>query len=170
MVQNFLLPVESVNIGNLIRLINEIAATKAETKIEAPEIGEVPPENSDEPWIKNELIEYMDNATPYQRLLLATIVQSEKEPATSKTVTFLMKEIAKKKPSEGVERRITGKHIAGARAGLTMRRNKLLKEDIIESSWSNPEKDYTYKIKNQYKQIVIEWVERESLWIKEDID
>jgi hypothetical protein len=160
-VQNFLLPIESINIGNIIRLINEIAATKAETIIE------IPPE-SEELWITKELIDYLNSSTPSQRLLLAAIVQSEKEPATSKTVTFLMKSIAKKNPSEMAAKKFTGHHIAGARAGLTMRRNNLHREDIIESSWSNSEKDNMYKIKNQYKQIVIEWAKKENLWITED--
>lgn len=169
-VQNFLLPVESINIGNIIRLINEIAATKAETKTEIPGSEDDPTENSNEPWIKNELIEYLNNATPYQRLLLAAIIQADEEPVTSKTVTFLMKGIAKSSPSEGIEKKITGRDIAGARAGLTIRRNKLHKEDVLESSWSNSERDYIYKIKDQYKQVIAEWVEKENLRKNEIIE
>ncbi|HDN83749.1 MAG TPA: hypothetical protein ENG50_05240 [Candidatus Altiarchaeales archaeon] len=166
-VQNLLLPIESINIGNIVRLIVEIAATKS-TAVEEKDEKEIA-EGEEEPWTKAELLSYLKDATPYQRILLAALVQVEKEPATGKQVTFLMNEIAKRKPSEGIDKKITGRDIAGARAGLKMRRKPLKKEDIIESSWSHAERDYIYKIKDDYKQIVIEWVKDEKLWIKEEI-
>jgi len=64
---------------------------------------------------------------------------------------------------------MTSKDIAGARAGLKMIREPLKKGSIIESSWSNGERDYVYKIKEEYKQIVSDWVKGEQLWIKEEI-
>ena len=80
-----------------------------------------------------------------------------------------MNEIAKRRPSEGIDKKMTGRDIAGARAGLKMRRKPLKKEDIIESSWSHAEKDHIYKIKDDYKQMVIDWVKDEKLWIKDEI-
>jgi len=170
-VQNLLLPIESINIGNIVRLIVEIATTKStavEEQVEEKEEKEVA-EGEEEPWTKAELLSYLKDATPYQRILLAALVQVDKEPATSKQVTFLMNEIVKRRPSEGIDKKITGRDIAGARAGLKMRRKPLKKEDIIESSWSHAERDYIYKIKGDYKQIVIDWVKGEKLWIKEEI-
>ncbi|RLJ05213.1 MAG: hypothetical protein DRP14_02260, partial [Candidatus Aenigmatarchaeota archaeon] len=72
-------------------------------------------------------------------------------------------------PHEGVDKKITGREIAGARASLKMRRSSLKKEDIIESSWSPVEHDHVYKIKEAYKTIVLDWVKNEKLWIKEEI-
>ena len=170
-VQNLLLPIESINIGNIVRLIVEIATTKStavEEQVEEKEEKEVA-EEEEEPWTKAELLPYLKDATPYQRILLAALVQVDKEPATSKQVTFLMNEIVKRRPFEGIDKKITGRDIAGARAGLKMRRKPLKKEDIIESSWSGVERDYIYKIKDDYKQIVIDWVKGEKLWIKEEI-
>jgi len=173
-IQNLLLPIESINIGNVVRLILEIATTKStlvEEKfafIEKGEIEEVS-EEGNEPWTKAELLLYLKDTTTYQRMLLGALVQVDKEPATSKTVTFLMNEIAKRKPLEGIDKKITGRSIAGARAGLKMRRKPLGKEDIIESSWSHAERDYVYKIKDEYKYIVVDWVKSENLWIKEEI-
>lgn len=169
-IQNLLLPIESINIGNIVRLIFEIATTKSTTDEEILEGGGGKVTAGDnEPWTKAELLTYLQEATPYTRLLLAALVQVDKEPATSKTVTFLMNEIAKRRPSEGIEKKITGRDIAGARAGLKMRRKPLKKEDILESSWSNGERDYMYKIKEEYKHIVADWVKSENLWIKEEI-
>jgi len=49
-----------------------------------------------------------------------------------------------------------------------LRRKSLKKEDIIESSWSNDERVNVYKIKEEYKQIVSDWVKSEKLWIKKE--
>jgi hypothetical protein len=169
--QNLLLPIESINIGNIVKLILDIATIKSTTveeKIEEKETEEES-EKENEPWTKTELLSYLGDTTPYQKLLLAALAQSDKEPATSKTVTFLMNEISKRRPLEGIKEKITGRQIAGARAGLSMRRKPLKKEDILESSWSNNDRDYVYKIKDEYKQIISEWVKNQNLWIKEEI-
>lgn len=170
-IQNLLLPIESINIGNVVRLILEIATTRSagvEEKDEEKEIEEKF-EEENEPWTKAELLLYLKDTTTYQRMLLGALVQVDKVPATSKIVTFLMNEIAKRKPSEGIDKKITGRSIAGARAGLKMRRKSLEKEDIIESSWSRAERDYVYEIKDEYKHILVDWVKSEKLWIKEEI-
>jgi hypothetical protein len=122
-----------------------------------------------EPWTRTELLSYLKVTTPYQRLFLASLVQVDEELATSETVTFLMNEIAKRRPSEGIDEKITGQAIAGARSGLSKRRIALKKEDIIESSLEPSERDYVYGIKGDYKQIVIDWVKEEGLWVKEEI-
>ena len=170
-VQNLLLPIESINIGNIIKLILEIAAIKATPNIETIEVtsDEETPSEGNDPWTKNELIPYLKEATPYQRLLLSALVQADTEPTTGKTATFLMNKISKKRPSENIDKKITGRDIAGARAGLKIRRKKLNKEDIISSSWSPTEREYLYNIKNTYKQIVTEWVKGEDLWVKEEL-
>ncbi len=43
------------------------------------------------------------------------------------------------------------------------------KEDIIETSWSDPEKDYVYRIKEPYMASTTEWVKTEKLWLKEEL-
>jgi len=122
-----------------------------------------------EPWTKAELLSYLKDTTPYQRLFLASLVQVDEESATSERVTFLMNEIANRRPSEGIDEKITGRTIGGARSGLSKRLIALKKEDIIESSWEPSERDYVYGIKGDYKQIVIDWVKEERLWVKEEI-
>ena len=170
-VQNLLLPIESINVGNIVRLILEIATTKstaAEEQIEETEEVKIT-EEEEEPWTKSELLEYLEDATPYQRVLLAALVQVDTEPAPKKNVLHLMNEIAKRRPNEGIDKKITGSEIAGARAGLKMRRKHLSKEDVIDSDWDNKIGDYVYKIKDDYKKIVEEWIKKENLWIKEEL-
>ncbi len=76
-----------------------------------------------------------------------------------------MNNIAKKKPKESIEKEITGYDIAGARAGLKMRRKPLKKEDIIFTKWDSSLDDHIYKLKPQYKTVILEWVKKEDLLI-----
>jgi hypothetical protein len=168
-VQALLIPIESINIGNIVRLILEIATAKS-TDLGEGIIDNGTKISGEEPWTKPELISYLESVTPYQRLLLGALVQADTEPTKSKTVTYLMNRIAKLRPAENIEKDVTGRHIAGARSGLANARKNQGKEDIIESSWSPQERDYIYKIKDDYKQTVMEWVKQENLWIREEIN
>jgi len=125
----------------------------------------MPPEE-DEPWTSDELKSHLKDSMPSQRLFFGALVQVDKEPITSKAVTCFMNKIAKALPSEGVNKKITGKDIAGARAGLALRRKRLGKERLIISEWNPKEKDYIYSIKEKYKQLIKDWVKAEKLWIK----
>ncbi len=70
-----------------------------------------------------------------------SLVQVDVESATSETVTFLMNEIANRRPSDGIDEKIIGRTIGGARSGLRKRSIALKKEDIIESSRKPSERD-----------------------------
>ena len=159
-------------VSGIRRLLNEAALTELENvRLSLPERkpGEKQEKERNDPWTKDELLSYLRDATPYQRMLLSALIQVDREPATGKTVVFLMNEISKRRPSEGIDKKIAGGGIAGARAGLTMRRKSLKKEDMIESSWSHGERDNVYKVKEVYKPIVTDWVKDQRLWIKEEI-
>jgi len=80
-----------------------------------------------------------------------------------------MNEIANRRPSDGIDEKIIGRTIGGARSGLRKRLIALKKEDIIESSRKPSERDYVYGIKGDYKQIVLDLVKEKGLWVKEEI-
>ena len=46
-----------------------------------------------------------------------------------------------------------------------MRRKPLNKEAVIESSWNNEARDFIYKVKDKYKETIINWVKKENLLI-----
>jgi len=167
-IQNLLFPVESIDIGNVLKLIIEIAEARSTAKEgveeEEGEKGELK-EEKELPWTKTELLQYLGECTSYQRVLLAALIQAEEEPVPKKKVLYLMTQIAQKRPSEGIDKKITGLSIAGARAGLKMRRKNINKEDIIDSEWDESVGDYIYKIKPQYRSIIEEWVKNEGLLI-----
>ena len=159
-VQNLLLPVESINIGNIVRLIVDITTVKkAPPEEETKEEGNQKPESQQ--WTKEELLSFLKDRTPYQKVLLAAIVQADEDPAHFNTVISLMNEIVHRTPSLGINKELTGRQIAGTRAGMTANRKRLKKERIII------EKNWWYKIRENYKQTVIDWAKTEGLWIKE---
>lgn len=169
--QSILIPIESIDIGNIINLITEIAATKSTAEVEKVEGEETKKsEEVENPWTRTELLSYLEDATPYQRSLLGALCQVEEGFAPMKNVLYFMNEIAKKRSSEEIDKKITGRDIAGARAGLKMRRSSINKEDIINSHWEDSVKDYVYVIKPQYKQIVVEWIKKENLWIIDEME
>jgi predicted type IV restriction endonuclease len=116
-------------------------------------------------WTEAELVEYLKGSAPYQRLFLAALVQSDEEPVKSKMVLSLMSQIAEKYKSNGIKEVISGKDIAGARSGLTRRAKYLGKEAILLSSVNTDDGEFIYKIKDIYKQIIIDWAKSENLWI-----
>ena len=165
--QSLLFPVESINVGNVLKLILEIATARSTAKeeVEEEEKAEEAVETEDLPWTKGELTDYLNECTSYQRVLLAALIQAEEEPTLKKKVLYLMTQIAEKKPGEGIKKKITGLSIAGARAGLKMRRKNLKKEDIIDSKWDESVRELTYRIKPEYKSAVEEWVKKEGLML-----
>ncbi|EKF86935.1 DUF262 domain-containing protein [Methanobacterium formicicum] len=114
------------------------------------------------PWEKHELLSYLDNTTTFQKLFLASITQTEENPAPIQSVIIMMNKISKCK-FENVTKEIDGLTIAGVKSGLTARRKGLGKEDIIEA------KDIKgiiyYSIREKYIDIIREWITNEDLMI-----
>ncbi len=138
---------------------NTNGTTEKITSVSSPE----------ETWKIEELMRYLNDATPYQRLLLAALAQADEGPTTRKKIISLMNIIVGKRPAENINKKISGRDIAGARAGLKLRRKDLKKEDVITSKWDPAERDRTYIIKNGYKKSVMEWVKQNNLWVKEEL-
>uniref|UniRef100_A0A7C3RKP5 Uncharacterized protein n=1 Tax=Dictyoglomus thermophilum TaxID=14 RepID=A0A7C3RKP5_DICTH len=160
-IQSLIFPIESVNIGNIIKLIREIAEAISEQSIE----DENEEKKSEKPWTKDELLEFLRGCTHYQKVLIAALAQVERYPIQKKYLLVLMNEIAKEKAFLGIGKKLSGKEIAGARGGLKLKRKLLGKEDFIEGYWDKSEKDYVYRIKDEYKDIILEWVKIENLEI-----
>lgn len=164
--QNLLFPVESIDLGNVLRLILEIseARSSAEEEIEREkEVKGTESETDELPWAKQELSSYLEDCTPYQRILLGALAQVEEEPIPLKKLVYLMEQITSERPSEGIDKKITGYSIAGARAGLKMRRKHLKKEDIIDSERDDSVGELVYRIRREYKSTIVEWARKERL-------
>lgn len=152
-VQSILFPIESINLGNIVRLIIDII--EIEESIEDEEVED------DRVWAESELISCLKTVTLYQKLLLAALAHMD-EFATIKEIVNLMNEIAKKC---GIEDNITYKHVRGAKGGIKLRCKNMGKEDIVERKLDSEKR--MLKIKERYKQLIVDWVKNEKLWIKQ---
>lgn len=152
--QRLLLPVETIDLGILIDLIMEIAEFRRQEVVsagdEAPEEGE--PEG--EVWERHDLLAYLWDATTYQKALLGALSSTGDDWTSRKQLLHLMTKVATVLPqARGHE--ITGSTIAGARAGLKMRRGA--KEDIIE------QRERRYRLKPEYGEVGVDWAEAQGL-------
>lgn len=152
--QRILLPVETIDVGNLIDLITEIAEFRRQ---EAVEEGEEEAEEKGAGtalWERPILLDYLRNTTSFQKALLGSLAGVRDEWISRKQLLHLMSKVATVLPdAKGHE--MTGYTIAGARAGLKMRRGD--KEDIIE------QREKRYRLREEYREIVTNWAEAEGL-------
>lgn len=152
--QRILLPVETIDVGNLIDLIIEIAEFRRQQAVEESEEETEERTSAGEVWERQFLLEYLRNTTAFQKTLLGALASVGDEWISRKQLLHLMSKVATVLP-EAKDREITGYTIAGARAGLKMRRGG--KEDIIEQSKRR------YQLKEEYREIVTNWAESEGL-------
>jgi len=167
-VQSILLPIESVNVGNFVRLVLEIAALKiaaAEETIE--EAPEEPIDTVDEPWEKAELFSFFRDNTDWQTAVLTVLALTDEEQIPSNRLLRLASRVAKVHiPSISGQ---TLKSAAGPRGGFKMRRGA--KEDFVVGKWGTDGTQWMnfYWIKPQYKEWIREWVVAKGLDIPSTI-
>jgi hypothetical protein len=152
--QRLLLPVETIDLGDLIDLIIEIAEFRRQ---EAVSEGDDTPEESEtagDVWGRTDLLGYLRNTTTYQKALLGALSTIGEDWVSRKQLLHLMAKVATVLP-DAQDHKITGYTIAGARAGLKMRRGD--KEDIIE------QRERRYRLRADYREVVVDWARAEGL-------
>ena len=158
-VQNILLPFESVNVGDFIDLVMEIA----ELKETSAEIQETSDEDiiEEKVWEKEPLLRYLEESTPYQKAFLTVLshIEEGEGPIPKNLVLQRMTRVATLIPEISDDKKFTGYTIAGTRAGFKMRRDRDGMEDIIV------EEHHNYRLKDRYIQIVKDWVSSKGLMV-----
>jgi formylglycine-generating enzyme required for sulfatase activity len=159
-VRNILLPLQAIDVGNLVRLITSITEVK---EPEEPGTIVVVPDG-EVPWAESELAKYLKDSTPYQRVLFSALA-SETRPITTAQLLVLMNDIAKNKSSEKIGKTIGGFDIAGARGGLKMRRKgfKPMREDVLLVKKDEVTGERTYQIRPTYLDQIQLWLRGEGL-------
>jgi len=131
-VQQILLPFENVDIGEFISLILEIAEFKQVSEDEPENGGEDNGPGVDEAWSSAELSGYLNESTPIQKALLAILARAPAgEWVWRKQVIAEIPALLEQLGVSEHYKAVTGRSIAGAMAGMTMRRKPLRKESVI---------------------------------------
>lgn len=157
-IQSVILPIESVDVGNLVTILLEIAELKsaAEAQKEGNKVPPTPPEDSEEPWEREELHTFLSKNTDWQNAFLTVLAFTEEERVFTDRVVRLMAEVAERHFPRVSGRAL--KSVAGVRAGFTMRRGS--KQDFIGADWVLDGERWqgVYWLRPRYKEWVKEWV------------
>ena len=160
-IESILLPMESVNVGVLVRMLLEIAELRTAEVVE-PEIipvdGDTAVTALGEPWEKDELHRFFSVNTDWQNAFIAVLALIDEEPVLGGQLRRQMERVAAAH-IPGLAGK-TLKSVAGARAGFKMRRGA--KEDFVGDKWVNDGESWqnSYWLKPQYKGWVREWVQQ----------
>ena len=172
-VQNLLLPVESINIGNIVRLILDITTAK-ETLSKEENVGTVNELPTDQQWTKEELLSFLRGLTYKMETGLSAIAHFDTLTHEKEIIKLMPKIAGKRRPNwtSGINWARNLKSLDGIRDSCTSRCRKKKKELLLEQKpstvlvgdrkWANE-----YKIKDRYRSIVVDWAKSEGLWIKE---
>jgi len=120
-VQSILLPLDTIDVGHLVRVIIEIAALRRSLPMEEEE--ETPAVERRGAWAREEIHQFLSDSTPNQRALFKVLAKQGGRIPRRKLVEELQAETGN--PQVG------GLQLAGAQAGITMRADSLGKESLI---------------------------------------
>ncbi len=152
LVQQLLLPFESVALGPLLDIITEVA------RREGTAIAEGAEEGLDQPWTKSELFQVLERCHPAQKVLLAALADAEGEELPGRELMHRMRLLAKQHPNLLKPSTITNTQFAAALSHFARLRRERGKQPIVERTPRG------YKISDAYRDWVSEWVRRRGLW------
>lgn len=144
-IQSILLPLDTIDVGHLINVIMEVAALSSSLSAEDTE-EEFPVTTGRSAWTRDELHRFLGGSTKNQLALFKVLVRLENKIRRKKLIEELQAETG--------DTELGGMQIAGARAGITMRTDKLNKEALILQTERgkmyelNP--DYTGDVKSYF--------------------
>lgn len=156
-IESILLPMESVNVGVLVRMLLEIAELRTES--DPPPVpmpgGDTPITATAEPWGREELHQFFRANTDWQNAFLSVLAEQDEPLFSNMLISQITRVAAGHMPA------IAGKSlrsVAGVRAGFRMRRGD--KEDFIGNKWDSDGENWqmSYWLKPQYKTWVREWI------------
>lgn len=143
-VQSILLPLDTIDVGHLVRVIIEIAALRR--SLPAEEEEETPTAAEKGAWSREEIHRFLSSSTPNQRALFKVLARQGGKIPRRKLIEELQ--------SETGNPQMRGMHLAGARAGITMRADSLSKEPLIVVSERGRvyelHPDYTNDVKSYF--------------------
>ena len=135
-VQSILLPLDTIDVGHLVRVIIEIAALRRSLPLEEEE--ETATTSGKNAWAREEIHQFLSDSTHNQRALFKVLVKQGGKIPRRKLIEELQ--------SETGNTQIGGMQLAGARAGITMRADSLSKEPLILVS----ERGHVYELHPDY--------------------
>lgn len=121
-IQSILLPLDTIDVGHLVRVIIEIAALRRSLPSEEEETPTTAGPEKDA-WAREEIHQFLSDSTPNQRALFKVLARQGGKIPRRRLIEELQAETG--------NAQVAGLQLAGARAGITMRADSLGKEPLI---------------------------------------
>lgn len=154
-IQDLLLPFESVNVGSILEIIQGVAtAALPEGEAAQPMLSE----GTDRNWRRSELHEFLDGCQPNQIAMFLALCSAPECQLAGEDVVSRMRALAPVVPGLDEHQAFTAKTIGGARSGLSKREQQIGRDSVIESA------NGRYGIREQYREWVIEWLRGRGLF------
>lgn len=134
-IQSILLPIDTIDVGHLVRVIIEIATLRRSLPAEEEESV---PFNSAGVWTRDEIHQFLVDLTSNQRALFKVLSRQSDKISRRKLIEELQMETD--------DSQFSGMQLAGARAGITMRIEALGKEPLIRA----PDRGRYYELHPDY--------------------
>ena len=151
MVHHLLLPMESINVGGLLDLIEEVARRSGGSNRQTHQ------GNGEEmEWTRSELLEFLRKASPVQRAVVGALALQPDDAARTAEVVAVMREISEEWVHMPRPDSVTSRTLAGGLASLRRVCREKGKEDFIEHVPDG------YRIVPRYVDWIAEWVQREK--------
>jgi len=153
LMQNLMLPFESVNIGSILEIIQGVAVSSSVR--EDMDIIDPEPTSSRE-WRHSELCEFLKECQPNQVALLLALCSVPNCELPGEELVARMRCIAPSVPGLPRDQVISNKTIGGTRSGMSKREQQLGKDGILES------RNGRYLIRPEYCEWVVDWLRDEG--------
>ena len=153
--QDLLLPFDSVNVGSILDVIEAVAlVTLGEDDIGGEPAPAVHPGPE---WRRSDLYHFLDECQPYQVALLLALCAGSNGSVSASELVRRMKALAPSVPGLPPNQKFSTRTIGGARSGISKREQQLGKENLIETDGGR------YTIRTEYRDWVSQWLEDRGL-------
>jgi hypothetical protein len=146
--QDLLMPFESINVGGVIEIIQSVACSAL------PDNGSQAASQAlgnGRGWGRSELRRFLDECQPNQLAMLLALCSVASHELAAEEMVRRMRLLAPCIPGLEESQEFTTKTIGGARSGLSKREQQLGKDSVLESHNSR------YGIREEYREWIGEW-------------
>jgi len=154
-IQDLLLPFESVNVGSILEIIQGLAiASFGEQSLEDSATCGQPQR---EEWRRSELFDFLDDCQPNQVAMLLALCSSPSFDMSAEQMLERMSALSPVVPGLADEQTFSAKTLGGTRSGFSKREQQLGKNSVIGC------RNGHYYIREEYAEWVTEWLTQANL-------
>lgn len=155
LMQDLLLPFESVNVGSVLEIIHGVAILSFAGGTRTQPLSPPPPPNGE--WRRSELCEFLRECQPNQVAMMLALCSVPNCELPGEELVRRMSILATVVPGLDIDQAFSPKTIGGTRSGLSKREQQLGKCSVLDSH------NGRYFIREEYREWVVDWLRGQGL-------